>query len=106
VGTWHPRARRYPFAATTELTDLQFETQLVERTTDLSLYGCCVRTQRPFVIGTKVRVKIVHGGANFVALGRVVYVGPEDEMGITFTEIEKSHQSVLDKWIFEEREHS
>ena len=104
VGPWHPRARRYPFAATIELTDRQFQTQMVERTADVSLDGCCVRTQRPIVVGTKVRVKIVHRGANFVALGRVVFVGSENEMGIAFTKIGESHQGVLDKWIFEARE--
>lgn len=38
------RARRYPRAVHVELTDLESETHLEERTTDLSLFGCCVAT--------------------------------------------------------------
>lgn len=37
-----PDARRYPFVASIELTDLQSKTQTREQTSDLSLFGCHV----------------------------------------------------------------
>jgi hypothetical protein len=41
---------------------------------NLSLFGCHVNTLRPLASpGTKVRIKIVHRGCNFQALGKVVY---------------------------------
>jgi hypothetical protein len=53
-----PRAHRYFFIATVELTDLQSETQMKEQTSDLSLFGCHVNTSRPWPAGTKVRIRI------------------------------------------------
>lgn len=102
--TWHPRARRHRFTVNIELTDVQTETQLLGRTTNLSLYGCRVETQKPLPTGTKVRIKIAHGGASFGALGRVTYAGPSGEIGIAFTVIEQKDQSVLEKWIAELRD--
>jgi CDGSH-type Zn-finger protein len=69
--TERPRARRYSFVATVELTDLQSETSVHGRTADLSLCGCRVEAQKPFSTGTNVRVKIGHRSASFVAQGRV-----------------------------------
>jgi hypothetical protein len=100
------RARRYPFAVHLELTDLDSETHLRERTTDLSLFGCGVATQDSFSIGAKVRIGITHKGSHFTALGRVIYVRPYREMGIAFTQIEENDQTTLEKWISELRDHS
>ena len=100
----HPRARRYSFVATVELTDTQSEAKIQERTSDLSLYGCRVETHKPFPTGAKVRIRIAHRSANFVALGRVSYT-TEGGMGIAFTQIEPNHQLILEKWVEELRDH-
>ena len=99
------RARRYPFAASVELTDLQSEIHLQERVIDLSLYGCGVTASKPFSAGTRVRIRITHGGGNFVALGRVIYATADGDMGIAFTRVEQKDQIILEKWISERREH-
>ena len=65
-----PRARRYPFAASLEMIDIESETQSNEQRCDLSLFGCGVHTQKPLAPGTRVRIRIVHNGASFVALGK------------------------------------
>jgi PilZ domain len=95
----HPRARRYLFVATIELTETQSETKIQERTSDLSLYGCRVETHKPFLIGAKVRIKIAHRSASFVALGRVSYATATGRMGIAFTKIEPKDQLILEKWV-------
>ena len=100
-----PRARRYLFVATIELIDTQSEAKIQERTSDLSLYGCRVETHKPFSIGAKVRIKIAHMSANFVALGRVSYATSEGGMGVAFTRIEPNDQLVLEKWVEELRHH-
>ncbi len=98
------RARRYPFHARIELTDLQSETQIREQTSDLSLFGCHVDTRKPLPPETKVRIEISHRSENFEALGKVTSARSNAGMGILFTRIEPHDQSVLDKWIAELRD--
>jgi hypothetical protein len=105
VHTERPRARRYLFVATIELTDTQSEAKIQERTSDLSLYGCRVETHKPFPTGAKVRIRIAHLSAHFVALGRVSYTTSEGGMGIAFTQIEPNDQLILEKWVEKLRDH-
>jgi len=67
------RARRHPFHASIELTDLESETQTKAQTGDLSLFGCRVDALNPLPAETKVRIKISNRSENFEALGKVVY---------------------------------
>ena len=94
------RARRYPFHASIELTDLESETQTKAQTSDLSLFGCRVDTPKSLPAGTRVRIKISHRSQNFEALGTVVY-SQNEGMGIYFASIPPNNQSVLDKCIAE-----
>ena len=98
------RARRYPFHASIELTDLESETQTKAQTNDLSLFGCRVDTPKPLPAGTRVRIKISHRSENFEALGRVVHSRQNEGMGIHFASIQPNDQSVLDRWIDEQRD--
>jgi hypothetical protein len=100
-----PRARRYPFVAAVELTQVDSSSQMKEKTSDLSLFGCHVTTKTPWAIGTKIRVRISHKGAAFAALGTVVHVQPGAGMGILFTKIEPNEQTLLDSWIAGLRDH-
>ncbi len=100
-----PRARRFPFVTSVEVTDLQSEAQTIEQLSDLSLFGCQVETAKPLPVGTKVRIRIVHKGETFAALGKVANVRPNAGMGIVFTGIEEDVQIVLEKWVAELREH-
>ncbi len=97
------RARRYPFQANIELTDMQSETEIKERTSDLSLFGCHVDALKPLVPGIKVRIKIAHRGFVFEALAKVVYGRSNAGMGIVFTNIQAHDQLILDNWIAELR---
>lgn len=94
-----PHARRYPFVASIELTDLQSETQTREQTSDLSLFGCHVDGGESLPTGTPVRVRIAHKGKIFEAVGRVANNQSNVGIGITFTKVEENHQSVLEEWI-------
>jgi hypothetical protein len=98
------RARRYPFHASIELTDLGSETQTKAQTSDLSLFGCRVDTPQPLPAGTRVRIKISHRSESFEALGKVIYSRQNEGMGIHFTDIEPNDQLVLDEWIVERRD--
>lgn len=99
-----PRARRYPFVASIEMTDVQSETQIAEQTCDLSLFGCGVTTQKPLPAGSRILIRIQHAAASFAALGKVAHAGPGTRMGVVFTKIEPHQQLVLEKWVAELRE--
>jgi len=94
-----PRARRYPFVASVEVTDVQSEIHLQAMTADLSLFGCLVNTGNPLPEGTRVRLRIAHGSTNFEAFGKVAYAQPKLGMGVIFTSIEPNDQTVLENWL-------
>jgi hypothetical protein len=99
-----PRARRYPFAASIELVEMESEREIREQTTNLSVFGCQVAVQKkPFSAGTRVRLRIIHRGALFAALGHIVNVG-KNSMGVVFTKIEDKDQATLEKWLAEIRD--
>jgi hypothetical protein len=75
------------------------EKQLAAHIEDLSVFGCFVETTAPFPAGTKVRMRISHGGVNFTAQGKVAYARNNGGMGIAFTSIEPSGLSILDAWL-------
>ena len=100
-----PRARRFPFVTNVEVTDLQSEIQTIDQISDLSLFGCQVEAAKPLPAGTRVRIRIVHKGETFAAVGKVANVRPNTSMGIVFTGIEEDAQTVLEKWVAELREH-
>jgi hypothetical protein len=58
-----------------------------------------VATVTPFVTGTKVRLRITHGGATFAAFGWVAYAPAAEGMGIAFGGIETKHRAILDTWL-------
>jgi len=86
------------------MTDVESEMQVVEQTSDLSLFGCGVTTEDPLPAGTRIRIRIVHRGANFAVLGKVAHSGHSTRMGVVFTKIEPNQQLVLEKWVAELRE--
>ncbi len=57
-----PVTRSWP--ASIELIEVKSEKRLAARTKDLSLFGCYVEAVTPFPEGTKVRLRISHGGTS------------------------------------------
>lgn len=78
---------------------MRSERLVTARTVNLSLFGCYVRTAEPFLEGTKVSLRIMHGGTSLAALGRVAHSKPNSGMGVAFTTIEPPSQAVLEKWL-------
>src|SRR5260370_16985602 len=99
-----PRARRFPFVTNVEVTDLQSEAQTIEQVGDLSLLGCQVETAKPLPVGTKVRIRIVHKGETFAAVGKVANVRPNAGMGNVFTGIEGAAQKASEAWAADRRD--
>ena len=98
-----PRARRYPFAATVELVDMETGAELHAQTSDISSFGCRVNVSR-WAPGTKVRVRIFHRGAVLSASGVIANMQIKGAMGVSFTQIDEKQQVVLENWLTEVRD--
>ena len=94
----HPR---YGISAMAETVDLQSDTRVSGRISDIGIGGCYVEVMSPFAVGAAVKVTITKDGKSFAAKGRVLYAAGGIGMGLIFTEIEASQQPVLDRWIAE-----
>lgn len=93
------RAIRHYFGGPAEVTDLNNYTRLLALTTDLSAFGCFVRTRHPFPEGTRINLKITHEGVVFASCGNVAHVQPNKGMGIAFGAVDRQAKVVLDDWI-------
>jgi hypothetical protein len=58
-----------------------------------------VYTTGPFPEGTKVSLKITHGGITLASLGKAVHSKPNSGMGVAFSTIEPPSQAILEKWL-------
>jgi PilZ domain len=92
-------ARRYPFIAEAEVTEISSDTKLVAKTSDLSTGGCFLDMLNPTPQGTEVRVAISHENATFTAIGQVIFVLQNMGMGVAFTKVERDQQALLQKWL-------
>ena len=95
------RVPRHLLGGTVEVTDLESGKEIVTVARNLSLFGCFVATVTPFVMGTKVRLRITHRGAIFAVFGCVVYASSSEGMGIAFGRIETKDRAILDTWLGE-----
>ncbi len=94
-------ATRYNFGAIAEVIDLDERDALVSLTRDPGLLGCFVKTASPYPPppGTRVRVRIIHSGAEFVAVGNVTANVTPTGMGIAFTQIQPNDRAILETWL-------
>jgi PilZ domain len=99
--TEHRRAPRHLLGGAVEVTDLDSEKQIVTVLRNLSLFGCFLATATPFVMGTRVRLRITNRGATFAAFGWVTNASAAEGMGIAFGRIEAKDRAVLDAWLDE-----
>lgn len=99
--TWYPQRSglRYDFVATVKVVDSKSGKQIVSTTSNLSRYGCYVRTGTPFQPGARVKVTIKHEGATFESDGEVVYAIPGAGMGLRFENSENAEQVALNRWL-------
>src|SRR5271167_4330400 len=108
TGTWTPRLSgvrdrrytiRYPFAADTELIDLESGQQVVGVTSDISLGGCFVCTSKPLAVNARARMRLTRKGQVLEALVVIRIVKPRVGMGIEFFDLEAPNNQILASWI-------
>lgn len=93
--------RRCSFVASAEITDVNSDTRLSARISELAVGGCYVDAMNPFPEGTTVRVRIVRDQGSFETKGKVVYCHPACGMGLAFTTIAPDQRAILEEWLAE-----
>jgi hypothetical protein len=93
------RAPRQPLIASAEVIELQTNTRLKARTSDISLVGCYLDMTNPLPVGTEVKVEILHNAAAFTALGVIVNCAQNMGMGIRFTDVPLDQHEILEGWL-------
>lgn len=90
---------RCSFGATAKVKELGPGKEHVLITRDLSAGGCFVKTAAPLPQGSRIRVRIMHSGTEFTAIGRVTDNVTAEGMGVEFVEMEAQHRAILNKWL-------
>jgi PilZ domain-containing protein len=94
----HPR---YAVTAIAQALELQSNTRIGGRISDIGQGGCYMEVMSPFAIGTEVTVRITKDDSSFTAKARVSYSKGGMGMGMVFTAVEPGQRPVLDRWIGE-----
>lgn len=94
-------AKRCSMVASAEIVDLDSNTRLAARISEIGIGGCYVDVLSPFPQGTSVQVRILRDQGTFEAKGKVVYCDSTMGMGLAFTEIRPDQRSVLEDWLAE-----
>lgn len=92
------RLPRIPFKATSVVAEIGSTQVVVAQTTELSRYGCFVKTIKPYAQGTRVHIEMAEAGTAFSASGVVAYVAG-DGMGVIFSMVEHENYEVLAEWL-------
>jgi hypothetical protein len=92
-------AIRFPFAADVELIDLESGKQVNGVTSDISMGGCFICTNKPLPISARARMKLHRKAETLEALVVVRIVKPRVGMGIEFFDLEPGSGELLSAWI-------
>lgn len=92
---------RYPFSPAVEALDLQADTRIMGRLSDISRNGCYVDTINPFAKDAPVTLTISRDNQSFKTQAKVVYSKMGMGMGLLFTTAEPEQLRVLGSWLNE-----
>lgn len=92
------RLPRISFKATSVVAEIGSTQIVVAQTTELSRYGCFVKTIEPYPQGTRVRIEMAEAGTTFSASGVVAYVAG-DGMGVIFSMVDPENYEILAQWL-------
>lgn len=95
------RHSRYPFTATVELVEVNSQTRIQGRTSDLSRGGCYVDSPCRLPAGSIVKMRLTKEMRSFEAQANVVYSLDGMGMGVKFTAANSEQFSTLENWMAE-----
>jgi PilZ domain len=97
-----PRAaKRCTMVASAEVTEIDSNTRLSARTSEIGIGGCYVDAMSPFPEGTVVQVRILRDQGVFEAKAKVVYCDSTMGMGLAFSEMAPEKRLLLEDWLAE-----
>ena len=94
----HPR---YPFSSDAEVVDIQGNTRITGRITDIAKKGCYVDTISPFAPKALLALKVTRGTESFETKATVVYTHVGMGMGLCFTITGPQEMLMLETWLSE-----
>ena len=97
------RGPRYPFYASAQITEVQSQTAMAARTSELSRHGCYMDMLNPLPLGTAVKIQITYQEQTIDANGHVIYSQANMGMGVSFDEIQASQVGILERWVEDAR---
>lgn len=90
---------RYSFVAGAEFVDVQTNSRMPGRASDLDRGGCFIDTLNPFPVGTALTLRLTNENQSFRVQAEVAYVQMGMGMGLSFTVAEAEQLRILDGWI-------
>ncbi len=92
---------RHPFGGVAELLAVYSNTYIIGSINELSRFGCFVQTCKILPVGTKVTLKVTHGGSEFNTLGEVIHILFNRGMGIQFGATGPKDEELLENWLLQ-----
>jgi hypothetical protein len=92
---------RFPFSPAVEALDLQADTRIMGRLSDISRNGCYVDTINPFAKDAAVTLTVTRDNQSFKTQAKVVYSKMGMGMGLLFTTAEPDQLRTLGAWLHE-----
>lgn len=92
---------RFPFSSAVEALDLQANTRIMGRLSDISRNGCYVDTINPFAKDVAVALMVARDNQTFKTQAKVVYSKAGMGMGLLFTTAEPDQLRILGSWLNE-----
>ena len=92
---------RYSFIAEVTVTDVENDTRMSGRISEISRKGCYVDILNPLPEGTSLQLKISRDQGAFTTPGKIIYVQPAMGMGVAFVNTPADQLKTLDAWLAE-----
>jgi hypothetical protein len=92
---------RYPFTFPVEAFDIQANTRITGRLSDIARKGCYIDTISPFAVPAAVTLTITKNNQSFTTQANVVYSQIGMGMGLSFTTAEPEQLVMLGAWLDE-----
>jgi hypothetical protein len=92
---------RFPFSPAVEALDVQADTRIKGRLSDISRNGCYVDTINPFAKDAAVTLTVTRDNQSFKTQAKVVYSKMGMGMGLLFTTAEPDQLRTLGSWLNE-----
>jgi PilZ domain len=92
---------RFPFSPAVEAVDIQANTRVIGRLSDIARHGCYMDTISPFAVKAAVTLMITRENQSFTTQANVVYSQIGMGMGLFFTTAEPEQLRMLETWLAE-----